>query len=313
MAIFKNAAEAVAYAEAHMKVQYAENSDCYKSGRTIQPNGSVNHSTGCAQPKASVFRDGMNKSGAGWGVNAVLGDFHLGDGVILVTMPLNRRPWGCGSGSKGSWNNSRIQWEVCEPAGHTYAGGTMVNYDAAKNSTYFSRMWKMLVAWNVYCCVKFGFKPDSIADHAESYKSGYGSNHCDMSHWLPKHNKSMDMLRTEVKEILQAKEEEEMITQAEFEKMYAAMMAKKKDNDSSGYSEDARKWATENGIIQGSGTLPNGQPNFMWEDLMTREQFVTMLYRYHKNFISTLSIDIQTIVDKVVDAIGKALKDRKEK
>ena len=31
--------------------------------------------------------------------------------------------------------------------------------------------------------------------------------------------------------------------------------------------------------MQGGGTLPDGSPNFMWEDLMTREQALTMAYR----------------------------------
>ena len=71
----------------------------------------------------------MNKSSAGWGVNALLGDFHKGEGRIILALQWNGRPWGCGSGSKGSWNNTKVQWEICEPAGHTYAGGTMVGYD----------------------------------------------------------------------------------------------------------------------------------------------------------------------------------------
>ena len=53
-----------------------------------------------------------------------------------------------------------------------------------------------------------------------------------------------------------------------------------RDNDSSSYSSDARKWAVDNGIILGNGTIEE-QPNYMWQDFLTREQFVTMLYRYH--------------------------------
>lgn len=144
----------------------------------------------------------MDQTSAGWGVNAILGDFHKGEGRILLCLPFDARPWGCGSGKDGSWNNSRIQWEVLEPSGHTYAGGTMIGYDAAKNETYFLRMWKMLVAWNVYVAHKLGFGPEGISDHAESYRVGMGSNHADMGQWLPKHGKSMDCLRAEVRDIL---------------------------------------------------------------------------------------------------------------
>ena len=34
------------------------------------------------------------------------------------------------------------------------------------------------------------------------------------------------------------------------------------------------------GLIAGSGTAPDGSPNFMWEDQLTREQLVTVLHRF---------------------------------
>ena len=49
------------------------------------------------------------------------------------------------------------------------------------------------------------------------------------------------------------------------------------DNDASPYSEEARKWAVDSGLIAGSSTESF---NGMWEDLMTREQLVTALYRF---------------------------------
>ena len=202
--------ECISYVESHMEVRYATQNGAYRAGRTISNHqGCVNHSVGCAQPKADVFFSSMNKTSAQWGVNAILGDFHTGEGRILVTLDLKARPWGCGAGSRGSWNNTKIQWEVCEPAGHTNAGGTMIAYDVEKNQGYFDRMWKMLVAWNVYCAVKLGYPVSGISDHAESYRAGYGSNHSDMGQWLPKHGKSMDALRAEVQAILENEEDEE--------------------------------------------------------------------------------------------------------
>lgn len=208
-------AECIAYVEAHLEVRYATDNGAYKAGRNIKPDGDVNHSFGCAQPNIEVGYKVMNRSTAGWGVFAFLGDFHKGEGRILIVLPADwkkktcRRCWGVGSGKKGSWNNTRIQWEVLEPAGHTYAGGTMIAYDVKKNQLYFERMWKMLVAWNVYICDKLGFGADRVNDHAESYRAGMGSNHGDMGHWLPKHGKNMDALRAEVKAILEGKNEKE--------------------------------------------------------------------------------------------------------
>jgi hypothetical protein len=273
--------ECIAWVESHMEIRYATDNGAYRSGRKINPQGSVNHSVGCAQPSVEVFYKSMNKSSAGWGVNAILGDFHKGDGRILVTMPLNARPWGCGSGKKGSWNNTKVQWEVCEPAGHTYSGGTMIGYDIAKNQVYFDRMWKMLVAWNVYVVDKFGYPISGISDHIESYYAGYGSGHADMGHWLPKHGKSMNALRAEVEAIINgADTEDDDMDVARFSELFREMRKDLQDNDSGQYSEAARKWAVESGLIAGNGTTINGEPNCMWQDFLTREQLVTVLYRF---------------------------------
>lgn len=271
--------ECIAWVESHMEVKYATSNGAYQAGRKINPQGCVNHSVGCAQPSVDVFFNLMNKSSAGWGVNALLGDFHKGDGRILVVLPLDTRPWGCGSGSKGSWNNTKVQWEVCEPAGHTYAGGTMIAYDVAKNQVYFNRMWKMLVAWNVYLVKKFGYDINGISDHAESYRAGYGSNHSDMGQWLPKHGKSMDALRQEVQAILNGSEDDDMDVKR-FEELFLEMRKGLQDNDAGTYSNEARNWATSSGLIAGNGTEINGEPNCMWQDFLTREQFVTVLYRF---------------------------------
>lgn len=277
--------ECIAWVESHMEVKYATANGAYQAGRKINPQGCVNHSVGCAQPSVDVFFNIMNKSSAGWGVNALLGDFHKGDGRILVVLPLDARPWGCGSGSKGSWNNTKVQWEVCEPAGHTYAGGTMIAYDVAKNQVYFDRMWKMLVAWNVYLIKKFGYDINGISDHAESYRAGYGSNHSDMGQWLPKHGKSMAALRQEVEAILNGDsiaetEDDFMADVKKFEEAWLEYRKTLQDNDAGAYSQDARNWATSSGLIAGNGTEINDEPNCMWQDMLTREQFVTVLYRF---------------------------------
>lgn len=81
-------------------------------------------------------------------------------------------------------------------------------------------------------------------------------------------------------------EDDDMITQDKFNQMFnVAMEAHRKelrDNDSGTWSEEARQWAVDTGLIAGNGTAPDGPPNFMWEDTMTREQLVTVLYRFAK-------------------------------
>ena len=65
----------------------------------------------------------------------------------------------------------------------------------------------------------------------------------------------------------------------QFNKFFNEMRQQWRDNDASPYSEDARKWAVDSGLIKGSSS---GEFNGMWEDLMTREQLVTVLYRFAK-------------------------------
>lgn len=52
------------------------------------------------------------------------------------------------------------------------------------------------------------------------------------------------------------------------------------DNDAGNYSAEAREWAITNGLFNGAGILPDGTPNYMWEDLLTREQAATLFYRF---------------------------------
>ena len=80
------------------------------------------------------------------------------------------------------------------------------------------------------------------------------------------------------------KEETQMDEQT-FRDFYFRMRESLQDNDSSNYSEEARKWATQSGLVVGSGTTTeSGEPNYMWEDILTREQFITVLYRFGKTY-----------------------------
>lgn len=67
-----------------------------------------------------------------------------------------------------------------------------------------------------------------------------------------------------------------------FKRLYQEMRNELQDNDSSTYSLAARQWATSSGLIAGNGTTINGEPNCMWGDVLTREQFATVLYRFTK-------------------------------
>ena len=58
----------------------------------------------------------------------------------------------------------------------------------------------------MYLCKQFGLTEKNIICHSEGYKQGIASNHGDVMHWFPKHGKSMDTFRADVKAGLAAAE-----------------------------------------------------------------------------------------------------------
>lgn len=73
--------------------------------------------------------------------------------------------------------------------------------------------------------------------------------------------------------------EDEMLTYEQWKEYMSRYRKELQDNDNGDWSEDARQWAINSGLITGNGTI-NGLPNFMWEDLATREQLIVVLYRF---------------------------------
>ena len=64
-----------------------------------------------------------------------------------------------------------------------------------------------------------------------------------------------------------------------FQKNFDALRDKLQDNDAGKWSAEARAWAIEAGLIAGVGKMPDGTPNYAWEDFLTREQLVQVLFR----------------------------------
>ena len=110
-------------------------------------------------------------------------------------MPWDWRPWGCGSGPKGSCNNGWIQFEICE--------------DGLQNKAYFEEVYKEACELTAYMCKMFNLDPQGtvkngnvtvpvIICHADSNRLGLGSNHGDVLHWFKKYGKTMQDVRDDV-------------------------------------------------------------------------------------------------------------------
>ncbi|WP_368488052.1 N-acetylmuramoyl-L-alanine amidase [Clostridium sp. BJN0013] len=173
------------------------NNACFKAGKTIIPKGIMVHSTGADNPwlKRYVGPDdgllGKNQYNNHWNqekpggrqvcVHAFIGK--LADGTIATyqTLPWNHRGWHAG----GTANNTHIGFEICE--------------DGLSDSTYFNKVYLEAVELCVFLCREFGLTEKDIICHSEGYKQGIASNHGDVLHWFPKHGKSMDTFRADVK------------------------------------------------------------------------------------------------------------------
>jgi len=181
------------------------NNACFKAGKTITPKGIMVHSTGANNPwlKRYVGPDdgllGKNQYNNHWNqdkpggrqvcVHGFIGKLTDGSIATYQTLPWSHRGWHGGSGSKGSVNDTHIGFEICE--------------DGLTDTSYFSAVYKETVELCVYLCKLYGFSEKAIICHSEGYKLGIASNHADVMHWFPKHGKSMDTLRTDVKKQLE--------------------------------------------------------------------------------------------------------------
>lgn len=81
-----------------------------------------------------------------------------------------------------------------------------------------------------------------------------------------------------------AYEEEDTVTYDQWKEHMRQYRQELRDNDCGSWSEKARQFAVDNGIFAGGAPGPDGQPNFMWEDLLTREQCAQVLYAFAQRF-----------------------------
>ena len=212
------------YNDTNKPVQcFLTNNPCYKGTKPMTVKGVLWHSTGAnnksvkryVQPSKDDPRYnelieylGKNKYNNSWnnttrkvGVNAFIGVVASGKAETVQTMPLDWRPWGCGSGSKGSCNNGWIQCEICE--------------DGLQNKAYFVEVYKEACELTAYMCKMFNLDPYGtvkngsvtvpvIICHADSHKLGLGSNHGDVLHWFKKYGKTMQDVRDDVWKLMNA-------------------------------------------------------------------------------------------------------------
>lgn len=198
---------------------------CYKAGKKIKPKGIMVHSTGANNPKLSRYvgpndgKLGENKYGNHWNnyhpggddigphtyvnkngdgkcdvcggrevcVHAFIGKLADGSVATYQTLPWDYRGWHSG----GSANDTYIGFEICE--------------DGLADRAYFSKVYREAVELCAYLCKLYNLTEKDILCHSEGHDKGIASDHDDVMHWFPKHGKSMDTLRADVKALLATK------------------------------------------------------------------------------------------------------------
>ena len=256
----------------HLIRNYLTNNDCYKAGKPLNIRGIMVHSTGANNPNLKRYvqpdKDGIgvNKNSNDWNhtgidtcVHAFIGRLDDGSIATVQTLPWNMRAWHAGSGRWGSANNSYISFEICE--------------DDLTDPDYFNAVYTEAVELCAYLCRLYRLDPsqeDVLICHSEGFTLGVASNHADVMHWFPLHNKTMNDFRTDVYALMQSPggaSPEEIVR--EYRKTL-------QDNDAEAWSKEAREWAVKNKLITGY------EGNYMWQDFVNREQLVTILKAFNE-------------------------------
>ncbi len=180
------------------KCIFTEN-ECYKRGDKIKPCGFMLHSTGANNPNLKRYVQpndgllGINTYGNHWNqyrpsgrqvcVHGFIGKLENGTIATYQTLPWDYKGWHCG----GSGNSKYIGVEICE--------------DGLSDSNYFMQVYNEAVDLVAYLAKMYDWEINSntVICHSEGFKKGIASNHSDVMHWFPKHGKSMDTFREDVK------------------------------------------------------------------------------------------------------------------
>ena len=181
---------------------YARNNGAFKAARpmpTGSPAGIIIHSTGADNPNLkryvnapeicgeNPYRNYFDRADSDVCPHAVIGKDKNGEVKAAKLLPWNVCCWGCGNGSKGSYNYAPayIQIEIAE--------------DALNDRAYFEEAFGLAADLCQRLMKNYPtIKPGNIISHKEACARGYASNHGDPEHWLARFGKNMDWFRAMV-------------------------------------------------------------------------------------------------------------------
>ena len=181
---------------------YARNNGAFRAARPMpsgSPVGIIIHSTGVDNPNLrryvnapnicgnNPYRNYFDRADSDVCPHAVIGLDKSGEVRAAKLLPWNICCWGCGDGSKGSYNYNPayIQIEIAE--------------DTLNDREYFNKAFGLAVQLCQRLLRNYpSIKPENIVSHHEAHLRGYASNHADCDHWLRKFGLNMDWFRAQV-------------------------------------------------------------------------------------------------------------------
>lgn len=263
--------------------QFLTKNDCFRAGKSMKPVGVMIHSTGANNPNVSRYVPGdrilgRNTAGNHWDqsngqwkekfgvplnkcVHAFVGKLADGSVGVVQTLPWTTRGWHAG----GSANETYIGFEICE--------------DGLEDAEYFSRVYQAAAGLTAHLCGCFGLDPEQkgvVICHAEGCRMGIASNHADVEHWFSRFGVTMEDFRKDVRAIMDGEVMD--LEWGKFADAFADYRKTLQDNDHAQWSAQALEWAKEKELFSGAPG-EDGQPNYMWEDFVTREQLAVILYK----------------------------------
>lgn len=178
---------------------YARNNGAFRRNRAMpagSPVGIIIHSTGADNPNLwryvnapeicgeNPYKNYFDRPNTDVCPHAVIGKNKNGDVKAAKLLPWNICCWGCGNGSKGSYNYNPayIQIEIAE--------------DALNDRAYFEEAFGLAADLCKRLMKNYPtINPENIISHKEAHARGFASNHGDPEHWLVRFGKNMDWFR----------------------------------------------------------------------------------------------------------------------
>ena len=222
-----------------------------------------------AERIGEIFQNKDRKASCNYGIGK--------DGRIILVVDEKDRSW-CSSSAAN--DNQAITFEVASDTTHPYAVT-----DAALQSTInlcediCRRYSKKKLLW-------FGDKEKTLGytpapdEMVMTVHRWFAAKACPGDYLYNRQGMIAEEVTRRLSSTDNNKKEDDDMDVVRFKELYNEMRKELQDNDSGKWSEEARQWATSAGLIAGNGTEINGEPNYMWADVLTREQFVTVLYRF---------------------------------